>query len=43
MLEMIAREAANARQGLPARIIAKMNSLVDPEIIEPFTAPRRPA
>jgi len=33
MLEMIAREAANASQGLPARIIAKMNSLVDPEII----------
>jgi polyphosphate kinase len=33
MLEMIAREATNASQGLPARIIAKMNSLVDPEII----------
>ncbi len=33
MLEMIAREATHARQGLPARIIAKMNSLVDPEII----------
>jgi polyphosphate kinase len=34
MLEMIAREAANARQGLPARIIAKMNSLVDPDVIQ---------
>jgi polyphosphate kinase len=34
MLELIEREAANARQGVPARIIAKMNSLVDPEIIE---------
>ena len=33
MLEMIAREATHASQGLPARIIAKMNSLVDPEII----------
>jgi polyphosphate kinase len=34
MLELIDRETANARQGIPARIIAKMNSLVDPEIIE---------
>jgi polyphosphate kinase len=33
MLELIQREAAHARRGLPARIIAKMNSLVDPEII----------
>jgi polyphosphate kinase len=32
--EMVDREAENAREGKPARIIAKMNSLVDPEIIE---------
>lgn len=34
MLALIEREADHARQGLPARIIAKMNSLVDREIIE---------
>ena len=34
MLALIHREAENARQGLPARIIAKMNALVDLEIIE---------
>ncbi len=34
MLSLIAREAANAKQGLPARIIAKMNALADREIIE---------
>jgi len=33
-LEMIDRESANAREGRPAHIIAKMNALVDPEIIE---------
>jgi polyphosphate kinase len=33
MMKLIARETANAREGLPARIIAKMNSLVEPEII----------
>jgi polyphosphate kinase len=33
-LELIGREAENARQGLPARIIAKMNALVDREVIE---------
>ncbi len=33
-LQLIEREAENARRGLPARIIAKMNSLVTREIIE---------
>ncbi|MCD6050259.1 MAG: ppk [Verrucomicrobia bacterium] len=34
ILKLIQREAENARKGLPARIIAKMNSLVDSEVIE---------
>lgn len=34
MMALIQREAANARKGLPARIIAKMNALVDRQIIE---------
>lgn len=34
MLRLIERETQNAVKGLPARIIAKMNSLVDPEIIK---------
>jgi polyphosphate kinase len=34
MLTLIQREAANAARGLPARIIAKMNALVDPGVIE---------
>jgi polyphosphate kinase len=34
MMELIEREAENARKGLPARIVAKMNALVDPEIIQ---------
>jgi polyphosphate kinase len=34
MLELIGRETENARRGVPARIIAKMNSLVDREVIE---------
>jgi polyphosphate kinase len=33
-LKMIDREVRNARDGKPAQIIAKMNSLVDPLIIE---------
>jgi polyphosphate kinase len=33
ILALIERETRNATQGLPARIIAKMNSLVDPQII----------
>ena len=31
--ELIAREAANAREGRPARIVAKMNAIDDPRII----------
>ncbi len=34
MVALIRNEAANAAKGLPARIIAKMNSLVDPATIE---------
>ena len=34
MLALIARETAHAGKGLPARIIAKMNALVDREVIE---------
>ena len=34
MRQCIQREADNAGRGLPARIIAKMNSLVEPELIE---------
>ena len=33
MLKLIERESENARKGLPARIIARMNSLSDPRII----------
>jgi polyphosphate kinase len=35
---LIDRERVNAEQGLPARIIAKMNSLVDPGAIEALYA-----
>lgn len=38
LTQLIAREAENARRGLPARIIAKVNSLVDREIIEALYA-----
>jgi polyphosphate kinase len=34
LLELIAREAGNARRGLPARIIVKCNSLVEPQLIQ---------
>ncbi len=33
MVEMIGREAENAKKGLPARIIAKINRLADTEIV----------
>jgi polyphosphate kinase len=36
LLQLIEREIANAQRGLPARIIAKFNSLVEPELIEAF-------
>src|SRR5206468_1227197 len=34
LLALIRREAEHAREGLPARIIAKMNALVEREMIE---------
>jgi len=34
LLDLIRREIANKRSNLPARIVAKMNQLEDPEIIE---------
>ena len=34
IVDLIAREADRARNGLPARIIAKLNALVDSEVIE---------
>lgn len=41
MVEMIGRETANATGGRPARIIAKMNRLADPEIIHALYAASR--
>ncbi len=41
ILRLIQRETENARRGLPARIIAKMNSLADERVIEAlYTASR---
>jgi len=34
LVDLIRREIANKREGLPSRIVAKMNQLEDPEIIE---------
>lgn len=34
LIELIARESKNARHGLPARIIAKVNSLAEPALIQ---------
>jgi polyphosphate kinase len=38
LLQLIGREAENAKRGVPARIIAKLNSLVEPELIEALYA-----
>ncbi len=38
MVELIAREAENAHAGKPARIMAKMNALVEPQIIQALYA-----
>ncbi len=39
--QLIDREAVNAQRGLPARIIAKLNSLVEPQLIEALYAASR--
>src|SRR5579862_9001584 len=41
LLAMIERESANARAGKPARIIVKLNALVEPQIIESLYAASR--
>jgi polyphosphate kinase len=41
VLELIRRETDNAREGRPARILAKMNSLVDQEVIDALYAAAR--
>ncbi len=42
-LELIDREAANAKAGKPARIVAKMNALEDRKVCRCSTTLRRPA
>jgi polyphosphate kinase len=34
LFALVEREIANKKAGLPARIVAKMNQLEDPELIE---------
>jgi polyphosphate kinase len=41
LLQLVQREAEHARRGLPARIIAKMNSLVETELIQALYAASR--
>jgi polyphosphate kinase len=41
MMALIDRETANAKKGLPARIIAKMNALEDPQVIAGLYAASR--
>ena len=43
MIELIEREAQHAEAGQPARIIVKMNALVEPPSSRRCTGPRRPA
>lgn len=38
VIELVAREAEHARQGRPARIVAKLNSLVDEKVISALYA-----